>query len=115
MIVQSKKQVKMLATERVCLLTVEIYTLFTGFLKMQIFEKNKFLNQILIIRPELYLTLLMALGVNMEALENKNHGHAPTCAKCVIFQLPCLPIEPLGGLSSFWTKQVYKNRSSKIK
>ena len=39
---------------------------------------------------ERVLILLMAEWVDMEALENENH--APTCALCVIFELPCLPL-----------------------
>ena len=59
---------------------------------------------------------LMAQWIGMEALENKNHASLTLsdslgeisslesasqgwpCAQCVIFQLSCLPIEPLGGL-----------------
>ena len=39
----------------------------------------------------------MVKWVDMEALENKNDA---ACPQCVIFQLPSLPIEPLGGLQS---------------
>ena len=50
----------------------------------------------------------MAQWVDMEPLENKNHTSlTPTCAQCVIFQFPCLLIEPLGGLDRFLCRSVH--------
>ena len=47
----------------------------------------------------------------ISSLESTSSGHVPTYAQCVIFQLPFLPIEPLGGLETLKNRMKSNNRS----